>query len=354
MKFEINTVLLQAVCNKAVKAVSTKDIIPSLKNFLIEATEDNVKILAGDSVTYLEKNIPCNDVLETGVTSVDGKDFTKLISKIDSETVVIETTDDNKLRVKAGKSKFHLKTIDPSEYVYPENITLVADGLQANLIELQKALKLGSITVSKNATEVYFTGYKIGKHIVTTNRNNMMVYDMPLTGDDLLLSPDVVSLIHDLDGDTVTFGYNADFIEFRVPGTRIMGNLICGIENFPPDDLLQQFDYQKIGKVTKKDLIPVLERASIFIDSIGAVELNFTPNSILKVQLVGAHEVDTYEEIPYNGSMDIAINVNVGMLLNICSSLDTDIVEFHLDTKDTPLLIKAGNYTALMASMAVE
>ena len=52
--------------------------------------------------------------------------------------------------------------------------------------------------------------------------------------------------------------------------------------------------------------------------------------------------------------MDIAINVNVGMLLNICSSLDTDIVEFHLDTKDNPLLIKAGNYTALMASMAVE
>ena len=111
--------------------------------------------------------------------------------------------------------------------MYPENITLVADGLQANLIELQKALKLGSITVSKNATEVYFTGYKIGRHIVTTNRNNMMVYDMPLTGDDLLLSPDVVSLIHDLDGDTVTFGYNADFIEFQVPGTRIMGNLIC-------------------------------------------------------------------------------------------------------------------------------
>lgn len=353
MKFEINTVLLQAICSKAVKAVSTKDIIPALKNFLIEATEDNIKILAGDSVTYVEKNIPCNDVTEPGIITVDGKDLTKLISKINSETVVIETTEDNKIRVKAGKSKFHLKIIDPEEYVYPENVKFVADGLTANLIELQKALRLGSITVSKNATEVYFTGYKIGKNIVTTNRNNMMLYEMPLTGDDLLLSPDIVALINDLDGDTVEFGYNGDYIEFRVPGTKIMGNLICGIENFPPDELLSQFNYEKVAKVAKKDIVPILERAMIFVDNIGAAELNFGAESTLKIQLVGAHEVDTYEEIAYNGNMDIAINVNVAMLLNICASVDTDILEFHIDSSDTPLLIKAGNYTALMASMSV-
>jgi DNA polymerase III sliding clamp (beta) subunit (PCNA family) len=66
MKLEVSTPLLQAVCNKAVKAVSTKDIIPSLKNFLFDVTEKNIHIIAGDSATYIEKDIPCNTVHENG------------------------------------------------------------------------------------------------------------------------------------------------------------------------------------------------------------------------------------------------------------------------------------------------
>lgn len=353
MKVEINTILLQSVCNKAVKAVSTKDIIPSLKNFLIEASGQNIHIIAGDSAVYIEKDIACSSIKEEGKVCIDAKDFTKLINKIDADNIILET-DDNKLMVKAGKSKFKLKTIDPAEYVYPENLVLDASDLKVILPEFKKALKLGAITVSKNATEVYFTGYKIGKCVFTTNRNNLMVYEMPLCGDDLLLSPDTVNLIHDLDGDTATFGYTTDFIEIKTDGTRIIGNLICGIENFPPDNLIEGFEYTNIAKVTKKDLSPVLDRAMIFVDALGAVELSFTKDSILKTRLVGANDVDTYEEIAYNGSIEATINVNVGMLSNICSSLDTDIIEFHLEGPETPLLIKAGNYTALMASMSVD
>jgi DNA polymerase III sliding clamp (beta) subunit (PCNA family) len=353
MKFEINTILLQTVCNKAVKAVSTKDIIPSLKNFLIDAAEQNIHIIAGDSAVYIEKDIACNSIKEAGKVCVDAKDFTKLMNKIDADNVILET-DDNKLVIKAGKSKFKLKTIDPEEYVYPENLVLDADGLQVILPEFKKALKLGAITVSKNATEVYFTAYKIGKCVFTTNRNNLMIYEMPLCGDDLLLSPDTVGLIHDLDGDTATFGYTTDFIEIRTDGTRIIGNLICGIDNFPPDSILEGFSYENIAKVTKRDLTPVLERAMIFVDSLGAIELKFTKDSILKTQLVGATDVDTYEEIGYNGSIEATINVNVGMLSNICSALDTDVIEFHLDSPESPLLVKSGNYTALMASMSVD
>lgn len=365
MKLEVNTPLLQAVCNKAVKAVSSKDIIPSLKNFLFDVTEKNIHIIAGDSATYIEKDIPCNTITEVGKTSVDAKDFTKLIGKINSETIILETGSDNKLTIRAGKSKFKLKTIDPDEYVYPENLVLDVDEIKIVLPELKKALKLGSITVSKNATEVYFTGYKIGSAIMTTNRNNLTIYDYSLCADNKLLTQDLVNLIHDLDGEIVEFGYTDDFIEFRADGTRIMGNLLCGLEFFPDNDILAQFEYDKKAVVSKKDLLPVLDRAMIFVEQLGAVEMTFDAH-IIKSQLIGNTDADTYEEIGYQckqkvdgewkdtDTLDITIKVNVGMLQEICSSLDSDIIEFELADEVSPLLVKSGPYSVLMASMSVE
>jgi DNA polymerase sliding clamp subunit (PCNA homolog) len=353
MKLEISTPLMQAVCNKLVKAVSTKDIIPSLKHFLFDATEKNIHIIAGDSATYLEKDIPCNTIKEVGKVSIDGKEFTRLINKINSETVVLETTDDNKLRIKAGKSKFHLKTIDPAEYVYPEDLQCDVEGLKIVLPELKRALKLGSITVSKNATEVYFTGYKIGQGLMTTNRNNMTIYDTKICVDDLLLTQDIVALLNDLDGDTAEIGYTADFIEIKTEGTRILGNLLCGLENFPDYNILEQFNYDKMALVAKKELLPILDRAMIFVEALGAIELVFKEN-VIECKLVGNTDVDTYEEIGYTGNLDVSIRVNVGMLSQIASSVDSDSLELYVDTSESPLLIKSGPYKCLMASMAVE
>jgi DNA polymerase III sliding clamp (beta) subunit (PCNA family) len=353
MKLEINTALMQAVCNKLVKAVSTKDIIPSLKNFLFDIAEKNIHIIAGDSATYLEKDIPCNSITEIGRVSVDGKEFTKLINKINSETIIIETTTDNKLKIVAGKSKFHLKTINADDYVYPDNLVPDVVGIKLSLPQVKRSFKLGSITVSKNATEIYFTGYKLGKTLMTTNRNNLTIFEMNVCEDSLLLTQDLVDLINDMDGETAELSYTSDFLEIKTEGTRILGNLLCGLENFPDDDILSNFNYDKMAVVSKKSLLPVLDRALIFVDTLGAIELVFKEN-IIECRLVGGSDVDTYEEIPYQGNVDVSIKVNVGMLYQIASALDTETLELHVDSSDNPLLIKAGPYQSLMASMAVE
>jgi len=353
MKFEISTPLLQTVCSKLVKAVSSKDIIPSLKNFLISAEGNEIKIIAGDGATYLEKYINSNSILEGGKTSVDGKDFTKLISKINTDTVVIETTNDNKLRINAGKSKFHLKTIDANEYVYPESLVPDVNDIEVNLLELKKALKLASITVSKNATEIYFTGYKIGKALMTTNRNNLTIYNIPISLDDLLLTQDIVNLIYDLDGETATISYTLDFIEIKTLGTRVLGNLLSGLEYFPGNDIMEQFNYDKHVVINKKELLPVLDRAMIFVKDLGAIQLKFE-NNVVKCSLLGTQDADTYEEISYIGNLDMSVNLNVGMLYNICSSLDSEQIEMQLDSPEYPVVIKSGNYSCLMATMIVD
>lgn len=357
MKLEISTPLMQAVSNKLVKAVSTKDIIPSLKNFLIKAEDKNIHIVAGDSATYLEKDIPCNSIQETGVVSVDGKAFTKLINKINSETIILETTDDNRLRIKAGKSKFHLAVIDPDEYVYPEDLVPDVEGIQITLPDLKRAFKLGAITVSKNATEVYFTAYKVGKVLMTTNRNNLTIYNTNVCEDDLLVTQDTVNLINDMDGETATIAYTQDFIEIKTEGTRILGNLLCGLENFPPDNILESFSYNHQAVVSKKVLLPVLDRALIFIKDLGSIELKFN-EKVIECKLVGTTDSDTYEEIPFEGNVPngFSIYVNVGMLYNIASALDSDTLELHVDCENegSPLLVKSSIYQAILASMIVE
>lgn len=353
MILEMSTPLLQAVSNKLVKAVSTKDLIPSLKNFLFDVTEKNIHIIAGDASTYLEKDIPCNGISEVGKVSVDGKDFTKLINKINSDNVILETTEDNRLRIKAGKSKFHLKTINADDYVYPENLIPDVSGKKILLAELKKALKLGAITVSRNATEVYFTGYKIGQAVVTTNRNNLTIYSMPICDDNLLLTQDLVNLLYDLDGDTAEIGYTLDFIEIKTEGTRILGNLLSGLELFPQDDILEAFQFDKVANVSKKELLPVLDRAMIFVDAIGALEMDFQEN-IIRCSLLGTTEANTYEEINYVGNLQVKLNVNVGMLKEICSALETDIVTFKISEPESPLLVTSGQYQCLMATMTVE
>ena len=70
--------------------------------------------------------------------------------------------------------------------------------------------------------------------------------------------------------------------------------------------------------------------------------------------LVGNLDADTYEEVPFQGDANISIKVNVGMLQEVCSSLDSDTFELLLSSPQDPLLVNSGAYTVLMASMAVE
>lgn len=359
MKFSITTALLQAVSNKLIKAVSTKDITPSLRCFLIVANQEakKVRITAGDGAVYLEKDMEGIVVEEQGEILVDGREFTRLVNKITAETVTISLKE-NKIEVKAGKSKFTLKTQDPTNYIFPEDIRFDIDNVELILPEFKNALKLASITVSRNATEIHYTGYLIGPEIMSSNRNNTTIYDMPLVGDRLLLNPDVVKIIQDLDGDVAKFAYTPDFVELKTPGTRVLGNLLAGEDHFVPGSVYDEtFSHELIATVNKKELIPILDRAMVFMEKTGAINLTFREDGVLECRLVGVLETDTYEELKYNGKINSSVNASLGMLFDICNSVEneTDTIDIRLtEEKDNPILVQSGKYRAYMATMRIE
>ena len=358
MKFNISTALLQTVSNKLVKAVSMKDTVPSLRCFFIVANKDlrMVRITAGDGAVYLEKDMEGIEIEEAGEVLVDGRDFTKLIGKITVENIILSFKD-NKVEVRAGKSKFVLKTQDPKNYVFPEDVRFDIEGVSLVLPEFKNALKLAAITTSKNATEIYYTGFMVGPEIMSTNRNNTTIYDMPLVGDHLLFNPDFVKIIWDLDGDTAKMSYTEDFVEITTPGTRVLGNLLAGQEHFlPAEEYDEAFNHENSATVSKKDLLPILDRAMVFMEKTGAINMKFREDGVVECVLVGVLETDTYEEMRYVGSLTMSVNASLGMLFEICSAIENedDTIQIKLTADEgAPMLIVSDKYRAYLAMMNV-
>lgn len=357
MKLELNTMLLQAVLNKSVKAVSTKDLMPSLKNFVIKADKEKklVTIIAGDGATYMIRDIPCNDIEKDGEVCVDARSLTKYVNKITEDSVIFEA-DTTNLLVKFGKKgKAKLKTIAVEDYIMPEDLKFDVENRPVDLAKLKQALRLCSITVSNNATEVYYTGYKVGEKVVSTNRNNLTCVDVNVADVDMLLTRDFVTLLYELDGNAL-ISYSEGFVKCVAENTTIIGNLLTGLDQFPPNELLDSLEFASSLTINKKDLIPVLDRVLIFVESLGAVEFEFK-EGIMTVKLVGNQDADTYEEISYVGDCNLTepVRVNAGMLSNVLNAIEEDSFVLKLgETAEDPILVHSGTYKALMATMNVD
>lgn len=113
MKIKINADQLLDILNKSVSFCDKKAVFPSLKNFMVEADNGELKISATDLEIGITTSIPA-EITSSGGFTVNGKKLRDLVKEIPNDTVDFTAAQD--LQVDFGKNSTTLKTLDINEF----------------------------------------------------------------------------------------------------------------------------------------------------------------------------------------------------------------------------------------------
>lgn len=157
MKFSIDKRNLKDYIHHLYSIVPTKNAMPILSNFLIEANEEKniITVTATDLDITVVVDIPAN-VITDGKVCIPGKNFNEIISVLPDGLIQCEAVDEH-LMINCGPVNFNILCADTSSYpIVTEQDMSTATPINASLFS--KMIENTSFAVSTDQNRIIFTG----------------------------------------------------------------------------------------------------------------------------------------------------------------------------------------------------
>ena len=118
MKFSCNQQTLTKALNIVSKAVPTRTTMAILECILIDASANEIKLVANDMELGIETRVEGN-IVERGIIALDAKIFSEIVRKLPDSDVTIETDPSFKTVISCEKAKFNIvgKSGDDFSYI---------------------------------------------------------------------------------------------------------------------------------------------------------------------------------------------------------------------------------------------
>ena len=296
-----------------------------------------------DNTNYLSVSDVCQ--AENIDVTVNAELFSKLISKINSETVELEISD-NALIIK-GNGKYILPLI-PDENgnnlsfpdKFPDSAEEIGTIKADDLITLNTTLK-ASLSSSKDSV---YTNYYFGDITLTTDRAMATILDKKMFDEEYLFGKVFIELLSmGLTDVTIAKADNKFVATANVTDTctiSVCTTVLNKITDFDTAGInrLANLETPAFCRFKKADMLELLERLSLFVSKFddGAIELHFTDNSIE----VSSLKSDGIESVDFTESKDIqdmTVKINIDRLRNQLKAYSSDIVDLYYGS---PVCIK--------------
>ena len=254
MKFSCDKYVLQQAAASAARAAAAKSPIPTLEGLLIEAGA-SVRITGYDLKKAIYTTIDA-DIPEPGSVLIGARLFCEMLRRMPDGIVTVEAENGN-VSVKCGKAAFNLVGLSADDY--PDLPTVEAEnGVSLPQDLLKKMINECSFAVSTNESRPVYMGtlFEIENNVLTM---------VSVDGYRLALRREAVE------------GYGDD-CSFIVPGTALSDlERLCG----DSDDFLNYKkaipeSFRVTVKTARTDLLEVVERVSLIIDSKNNAPLRLT------------------------------------------------------------------------------
>ena len=341
--------LLRGV-NIVSKAVPTRTTMAILECILIDASTNEIKLMANDMELGIETRVE-GEIAERGVIALDAKIFSEIVRKLPDSDVMIETDASFKTVISCEKAKFNIVGKSGDDFSY------------LPIIEKDKMITISQFNLREVINQTIFS--------TAPNDNNKM-----MTGELFEVSDNVLKVVG-LDGHRIAIrNFNlegrADDVKVVVPGKtlqEISKILSTDAENmvnvyFTNNHILFEFDnttvvsrliegeYFKINQmlssdygtkvvINKKEFIDSIDRANLLIKEgeKKPIIINITDGS-LEVNVNSAigtlnEDIDIDKE-----GKDIMIGFNPKFLMDALRVIDDENVTIYMVNPKAPCYIK--------------
>jgi DNA polymerase-3 subunit beta len=359
MKATIERAKLLRCLSHVQSVVERRNTIPILSNVLLEASGGGlVRIMATDLDLQVVESLDAASVDTPGAVTVSAHLLFDIVRKLPDGTRVDLETADNRMTVKAGRTRYQLPTLPRDDFPtivegdLPTSFELPAATL-AELIDRTR------FAISTEETRYYLNG--IFLHVAeddgpvlkaaATDGHRLARFTLPRPEGaegmpDVIVPRKAVAelrklLEESLDGN-VEVDLSASKIRFTLGGEGgvvLTSKLIDG--TFPDYSRVIPTGNDKLLKVDPKSFFAGVDRvATIATEKTRAVKMGLETDKVT-LSVTSPDNGTAAEEVPASyasGNMEIGFNANY--LKDILGQIDGDTVEMHLADPGAPTLIR--------------
>ncbi|MXP40916.1 DNA polymerase III subunit beta [Altererythrobacter soli] len=371
MKATIERAKLLRCLSHVQSVVERRNTIPILSNVLIEASGDGlVRVMATDLDLQVVESLEAVSVDGAGAITVSAHLLFDIARKLPDGSQVSLETADNRMTVKAGRSRFQLPTLPRDDFPMivegdlPTSFEIPAKTL-AELIDRTR------FAISTEETRYYLNG--IFLHVTdedqpvlkaaATDGHRLARFTLPRP-EGAAGMPDVIvprkavgelrKLLEEALDSNVLIDLSASKIRFTLGGEGGMvltSKLIDG--TFPDYSRVIPTGNDKLLRVDPKSFYEGVDRvATIATERTRAVKMGLEQDRVT-LSVTSPDNGTASEEVPAQYSSDgFEIGFNANYLKDILGQIDGDTVELHLADAGAPTLIRQdSNSPALYVLM---
>ena len=356
MKATIERATLLKCLSHVQSVVERRNTIPILSNVLIEAAADGtLKVMATDLDLQVVESLSAVSVEVPGAITVSAHLLFDIARKLPDGSQVSLETADNRMAVKAGRSRFSLPTLPRDDF------PMIVEGDLPTSFELGAALLAQMIdrtkfAISTEETRYYLNG--IFLHVTdddlraaATDGHRLARFTIakPDGADGM---PDVIvprkcvaelrKLLEESPSSNVLIDLSASKIRFTLGGENgvvLTSKLIDG--TFPDYSRVIPTGNDKLLRLDPKSFWQGVDRvATIATEKTRAVKMALE-NDKVTLSVTSPDNGTAAEEVPADyKSAGFEIGFNANYLKDILAQIDGDTVELHLADAGAPTLIR--------------
>lgn len=359
MKATIERATLLRCLSHVQSVVERRNTIPILSNVLIDASKDgSLKVMATDLDLQVVETMQAAGVDTSGAITVSAHLLFDIARKLPDGSQVSLEAADNRMTIKAGRSRFQLPTLPRDDFPtiaegdLPTSFSLPAKTL-AELIDRTR------FAISTEETRYYLNGIflhvsdedKPALKAAATDGHRLARFTLPRP-EGAEGMPDVIvprkavaelrKLLEEaLDGE-VKIDLSASKIRFTIGGEGgvvLTSKLIDG--TFPDYSRVIPTGNDKLLKLDPKSFYQAVDRvATIATEKTRAVKMGLESDKVT-LSVTSPDNGTAAEELAAEYASDgLEIGFNANYLKDILSQVDSDVVEVHLADAGAPTLIR--------------
>lgn len=359
MKLKIKRELLLENLNKVSKAISTKNLIPTLAGIKFDLNNEGLTLTASNNDITIQKFIKIDEenmnIQKEGVIIIQGKEILDIVRIIPEEEINIEVIDELKVLIYTDdeKIRYDLNVINKNEYPNvdlekSENYVVISAEELANIVketafatstdESRPVLTGISFKINGDILECSATdSYRLAKKELRLKKPVEEIHNIIIPGRNLV---EFSRIADDKEGEIRLHIFNNKIL-FEQDNLLFQSRLISG--NYPNTSKLIPED--SILKITARlsQLYNVIEQASILTtDKEKNIVLLSTNGDLLTVKSVSNEKgkAEMKMNVQKDNSEDITIAFSAKYMLEALNALNTENVEMSFVGEVKPITIK--------------
>jgi len=331
--------------------VEKRHTLPILSNVLVERKQGTLLMMATD----LEIQVTARTELgkgsgeDAGLT-VSARKLQEILRALPEGTEAALDVQNNRLQVRAGKSRFNLQTLPVADFpamadpgTAQATVTLPQKALRELLLLVQYSMAQQDIRYYLNGLLLVLEGGQV--KVVATDGHRLGYAARPLGQQhekrEVILPRKAVlelsRLLADSD-ETVTIEIFASLVRFGFGGTILTTKIIDG--KFPDYTRVVPTNYQKRFSVQRQVLLQALQRAGILSnEKFRGVRWTVGSGS-LRIACTNNEQEEAQEELEISyGGEALDIGFNITYILDVLNNVHSEAVECSFGDANSSMLV---------------